>query len=261
MRIRSYDEADLQAAFGEGRFLLHYQPQFASRDATLVGAEALVRLRDADGGLVPPAFFIAQVERSPLVHEFGLRLFEQGCRQAARWPSLTVAINVSPVQFRDGDLAAKLSATAAEAGVDPRRIEIEITEGMFFDDFARAEAALRSLHDAGFGIALDDFGTGYSSLGYLLRLPVSKIKIDRSFVQALPADLKSASIVHALVAMGRALGLKVVAEGVETKAQRSFLRAAGCHVLQGYLFGAPMPAEDILRHAASLSMEHRQRTA
>ncbi len=246
---RVLDEADLLSAFQDGRFLLHYQPQVASRDASLVGVEALVRLQGSDGMLVPPSRFIAQIESSALVHELGLSLFKQGCMQAARWPSLSVAINVSPVQFQDRDLAAKLSAIAASAGVDPRRIEIEITEGLFFDDPVGAEAALQSLHRTGFGLALDDFGTGYSSLGYLLRFPVSKIKIDRSFVTALPADVKSASIVHALVALARALGLKVVAEGVETEAQRLFLRTAGCHVLQGYLFGPAMPAERVMQGA------------
>ena len=248
MRVDQGDglsERDLRAAFADGRFELHYQPQHASRDNALVGVEALVRLRMPDGSLVSPDCFIAQVEQTGLVHELGLSLFELGCMQAARWPSLTVAINVSPIQFKDAALPARLARIAARAAVDPSRMEIEITEGLFFEDPDRAEVALHALHDAGFGIALDDFGTGFSSLGYLLRFPVNKIKIDRSFVRGLPDDMKSASIIHALVALGRALGLKIVAEGVETEGQRQFLRVAGCHLLQGYLFSGAVSQEDI----------------
>ena len=236
---------DLEQAYAEDRFELHYQPQVSSRDGTLVGVEALVRLRERDGTLIAPSAFIPQVEESDLVHRLGLRLFERACVQAGQWSSLVMAVNVSPVQFRDLDLSCKLNRIASDAGIDPRRLEIEITEGLFFDDPDRAGVALKTLHDAGFGVALDDFGTGYSSLGYLLRFPVSKLKIDRSFVMALPDDAKSASIIHALTALARSLGLKVVAEGVETEPQRVFLRAAGCHILQGYLFGAPMPAAAI----------------
>ena len=238
-------ELELRAAFAEGRFELHYQPQHSSSDNTILGVEALLRLRSRDGSLISPESFIAQVERTGLMHELGLKLFELGCMQAARWPSLTVAINVSPIQFKDDELPAHLVRLAARAKVEPRQLEIEITEGLFFEDPDRAEVALHALHNAGFGIALDDFGTGFSSLGYLLRFPVSKIKIDRSFVRGLPGDMKSATIIHALVALGRALGLKVVAEGVETEAQRQFLRVAGCHLLQGYLFSGAVPHDQI----------------
>ena len=239
------NETDLLRAFAERRFVLHFQPQFESRGNRLVGAEALVRLKGSDGEMIPPSLFMDRIERSDLIHQLGLDLFEQGCVHARKWPSLTIAINVSPVQFRTDDLADKLTDIAARAGVDPRRIEIEITEGLFFDDIQLAERALNKLDSAGFSIALDDFGTGYSSLGYLLRFPIGKIKIDRSFIVALPSDVKSASIVHALVALTRALGLKVVAEGIETEAQRIFLRTAGCHILQGYLLGKPMEADAI----------------
>ena len=238
-------EEELHSALSERRFELHYQPQYSSREDRLVGVEGLVRLRDGEGGLISPDRFVSVVEQTSLIHDLGASLFEQGCKDALLWPSLIVAINVSPVQFRDPHLGRRLVDIARRVGVSPRQIEIEITEGVFFDDPDRADAALFGLRDAGFGIALDDFGTGYSSLGYLLRFPVTKIKLDRSFVVNLPEDMNSATIVHALVALGRALGLKVVAEGIETEAQRQFLRVAGCHLLQGYLFGRALPSRDV----------------
>ncbi len=230
-----FSEAELRTALDAGCFELHYQPQFASRTAEIVGVEGLARLRGPKGDLIPPKAFIAALEGMDLIHDLGTCLFARGCADALLWPGLTVAVNVSPAQFRDPNLAKRLIEIARKAGVDPRAMEIEITEGLFFEDPDRAERALLTLSEFGFGIALDDFGTGYSSLSYLLRFPVSKIKIDRSFVTEVPGSMRSATIVHALVALGRALGLKVVAEGVETEEQRMFLRTAGCHLLQGHL--------------------------
>ena len=253
-------EEELRLALSERRFELHYQPQYSSRENRLVGVEGLVRLHDGQGGLISPDRFVSVVEQTSLVHDLGASLFEQGCTDALLWPSIVVAINVSPVQFRDPNLDRRLVDIAKRTGVSPRQIEIEITEGVFFDDPDRADAALRGLRNAGFGIALDDFGTGYSSLGYLLRFPVTKIKIDRSFIVNLPDDMNSATIVHALVALGRALGLKIVAEGIETEAQRQFLRIAGCHLLQGYLFGKALPSRDVsaLLDAASTPISERR---
>ena len=238
-------EKYLRAALSDRRFELHYQPQHSSQAGHMVGVEALVRLRDEDGLLISPYSFMDVIEKSSLIHDFGLYVFEQGCTDALLWPSLTVAINVSPAQFRDAEVARKLAAIVQAVGVQPSRIEIEITEGLFFDNPDGADATLAELHALGLGIALDDFGSGFSSLGYLLRFPVNKLKIDRSFITNLPDDSKSATIVHALVALGRALGLKIVAEGVETDEQRQFLRIAGCHILQGHLFAKALPAADI----------------
>lgn len=250
MPNQELSEPDLRRAFEDGRFLLHYQPQYAAREQTLVGVEALLRLQGLDGALLLPQHFLGLMEASPLVHEIGLMLFGMACRAAATWPGLTTAINVSPLQFRDPHLPAKLLDAAAKAGVDPSRLEIEITESVLFDNPESAETAIQTLADAGFAIALDDFGTGYSSLGYLLRLPVTKLKLDRSFVVGLPTDVKSVSIVHALIALARALGLKVVAEGVEHAAQAALLRAAGCHIIQGYLYSGPVTEAEI-RHLAA----------
>ncbi len=241
-----FSEHQLRLALGQNRFELHYQPQYSSRDHRLQGVEGLVRLRDETGALIAPHRFMDVVEQTSLINDLGAAMFERGCTDALLWPSITTAINVSPAQFRDPHLGARLIAIAERVGVAPRKIDIEITEHIFFEDPERADAALRGLHDAGFQIALDDFGTGYSSLGYLLRFPVAKLKIDRSFVTHLPEDMRSATIVHALVALGRALGLKIVAEGIETEQQRQFLRTAGCHYLQGHLFAKALPPEQVL---------------
>ena len=229
-------EDQIRSALSDGRLELLYQPQVASRTGELVGAEALVRLRGVDGILIPPGDFVMVVEQCALIHDFGMAVFRRGCADALRWPGITVAINVSPMQFRDADLARRLIETAEAIGIPARRIELEITEGVFFEQPDEAETALRSLHEAGFVIALDDFGTGYSSLSYLLRFPVDMIKIDRSFIERAHSTVQSSTIVHALVALARALGLKVVAEGVENESQRLFLKTAGCHTLQGHLF-------------------------
>ena len=248
---------DLRAAFREKRFELQYQPQVTSRDARLVGVEGLVRLRGASGDLIPPSAFVSTLESMDLIHDVGATLFQHGCIDALRWPGLTVAVNVSPVQFLDPDLASRLISIADQAGVDPQRMDIEITEGTFFQNPERADVALRALSEHGFGIALDDFGTGYSSLGYLLKFPVSKIKLDRSFVIDLPDDRRSATIVHAMVALGRALGLKIVAEGIETEAQQMFLRVAGCHHLQGHLFSQALSVAELTAFYES-SLEPRR---
>ena len=240
-------ERDLRSALSADRFELHYQPQVASRTGDLVGAEALTRLRGEDGNLISPGHFIPIIEGSEFIHDFGMALFERGCADALSWPGITVAVNVSPMQFRDANLARRLIDTAQAIGVPTDRIEIEITEGVFFDHPDHAEMALRTLHEAGFPIALDDFGTGYSSLSYLLRFPVDKIKIDRSFIERVHSTVQSSTIVHALVALARALGLKIVAEGVENEAQRAFLKVAGCHILQGYLFSPALPVDRMTR--------------
>ena len=250
----AWSETDLRDAFAAERFELHYQPQYGARDGRLCGVEGLARLRHRSGALLAPDRFIPVIERTDLIHDFGAALFRRACLDALRWPDLTVAVNVSPVQFQDPGLADRLIAIADRAGIDRARVEIEITEGVFFDQPRLALTSLGRLREAGFSVALDDFGTGYSSLAYLLRYPVTKIKIDRSFIEGLPGSMRAATIIQALVAMTRALGLKVVAEGVETEGQRAFLRTAGCHILQGFLFAAALPAADIgaLRESAPL---------
>ncbi len=242
--MMTWTEETFRAALEGGEFELFYQPQVTGDGRTVAGAEALVRRITPDGTVSGPGSFVGAFERLGFIGELTTHLFPKVCAATKRWPGLKVAVNFSPTEFRTRGLVSRLIAAAEAAGADPRQIEIEITEGLFFEDPDRAESMLGELRAAGFSIALDDFGTGYSSLAYLLRFPVDKIKIDRSFVQDVPRSLKAAAIIHALIALARAIGLKVVAEGVETEEQRVFLKAAGCHLLQGYLFSPPVPARE-----------------
>jgi EAL domain-containing protein (putative c-di-GMP-specific phosphodiesterase class I) len=166
---------------------------------------------------------------------------------ARRWPDMTVAINLSPVQFLHNDLAGRILAIATEAQVDPSRIELEITENVLIDDVDAALANLTRLKDFGFRLALDDFGTGYASINYLRRFPFDKLKIDRSFILDIGGGAETMKIVHAIVDLARALGVSVTVEGVETTTQHLLLRAAGCTQMQGFLFHRPMPAADVDR--------------
>ncbi|MBX9741453.1 MAG: EAL domain-containing protein [Beijerinckiaceae bacterium] len=242
---------DLAAAIRNNDLFLLYQPQVTADGRNLVAAEALVRWRDPERGIVPPDQFVQLAERNGLIDQLGSWVLEHACREAASWTGVTVAVNVSPLQFRRPDFVAFVTHTVREAGLDFRRLEIEITESAYFDDPDRAEEALRELRALGIRIALDDFGTGYSSLSYMRRLPLDKIKIDKSFITEI-GHVDGAAIVQAVVALARALGLKVTAEGVETVEQQRFLRACGCHFLQGYLFSKPVPAIDLVNIAEDL---------
>ena len=172
-------------------------------------------------------------------------MLRQACLDGNAWPELTVAVNVSPLQFRRADFVDRSSASSTETGFDPTRLELELTESVLLGNVDSAEAAMLRLKALGVRLALDDFGTGYSSLLYLRRFPFDKLKIDRSFVRSIEKAADAAAIVHAIVSLGRGLGMKVTAEGVETADQHLFLRAAGVHFMQGYRFGKPMPAADI----------------
>ena len=242
---------DLSAAIRNNDLFLLYQPQVTADGLTLASAEALVRWRDPQRGIVPPDQFVQHAERNGLIDELGSWVLENACREAASWPAIRVAVNVSPLQFRRPDIVDYIARTVRNAGLDFDMFEIEITESAYFDEPDRAEAALRELRALGIRVALDDFGTGYSSLSYLRRLPLDKIKIDKSFITEI-GHVDGAAIVHAVVALARALGLKITAEGVETVEQQRFLRACGCHFLQGYLFSKPVPAAELLAYAASL---------
>lgn len=235
---------DLKEAILKDRLLLHYQPQFTPDGAGIQCVEALVRWQDPERGLIPPRLFIPLAEKTGLVAELGSWVLRRACRDGIAWPGISVAVNVSPLQFRDPGFVDFVRATADSAGLPFSRLEIEITEGAYFDDIERAQNELRRLRALGISLALDDFGTGYASLTYLRRLPFTKIKIDKSFVDECQT-VGSAAIIHAVIALSRALGLKVTAEGVETPEQQRFLRAAGCHYLQGFLFSKPVPAAQI----------------
>ncbi len=236
----------MRQALLEGRFRLHFQPQLDLASGQVIGAEALIRWRDALRGEVSPAEFIPVAEDSGFIVAIGDWVLHEAVAQAVRWwqqgRRMPVAVNVSALQFQQSQFVETVSQVLQSAGLPPDLLELELTESILLRDADEALRRLQALAELGVGLSIDDFGTGYSSLAYLKRFPIQRLKIDRSFVQGLPADASDASIVRAVAQMGRALGLQVIAEGVESEAQRDFLREAGCHEYQGYLFS---PALDL----------------
>ncbi|MEN5081231.1 EAL domain-containing protein [Bosea sp. TWI1241] len=234
---------DLEAALSAGELRLHYQPLFDASGA-LLGFEALARWRHDERGDVAPSDFIAAAEAGGLILPLAEHLLRLACAEAARWTKpLRVAVNISPLQFRHGDLPGLIETVLAETGLAPERLELEITEGVMITDFDRAMTVLHRIKALGVRIALDDFGTGYSSLSYLHVFPLSTLKIDRSFVANLGVVSEAAAIARAVISLGHALGIEVVAEGVERREQFDFLAEEGCNVMQGFFLGRPQPAE------------------
>ncbi|WP_233235224.1 bifunctional diguanylate cyclase/phosphodiesterase [Bordetella sp. LUAb4] len=246
-RHNLHREAQLAHALEREELVLYYQPQERLDGSGLAGFEALLRWRHGDE-LISPAEFIPIAEESGLIIPIGAWVLEQACRQARLWQEqapdreLVVAVNISPRQFGHPDFLHRVAHILAETGVDPSRIELEITESMLMQDHGRSEHLLRALREQGLRLAIDDFGTGYSSLAYLKRFPVDMLKIDQSFIRSLRPDGNDAAIVRAMINMSHHLGLRVIAEGVETTAQRVMLRDWGCDEIQGYWYGRPMPA-------------------
>ena len=227
-----------------GEFALHYQPQ-ARIGGEIIGFEALVRWHHPSRGMVSPGAFIPLAEASGLIIPIGEWILREACREAASWPRpLQIAINLSPIQFRHGDLPALVHTVLLESGLAAGRLELEITEGVLIDDFSRALSILRRLKALGVRIAMDDFGTGYSSLSYLQSFPFDKIKIDQSFIKNLDRNPQSAAIIRAVIGLGHGLDLPVVAEGVETSEQLAFLTRESCGEVQGYLIGKPLAIEN-----------------
>jgi diguanylate cyclase (GGDEF)-like protein len=256
-------ESELTRAIAQGEFALVYQPIIDMSSRAIVGAEALLRWNHPQRGQVGPLNFIGVAESSGLIVELGLHVLEMATRQIAAWENegfgdFYVAVNVSGRQLRDGVLLEQVSRALKSSGADPARLEIEITEHSLVDDHDIAVRTLINLRSMGVRVAIDDFGTGLSSLAYLRRLPIDKLKIDRGFVRELPRNDGDAAIVTAIASMAHALGLRVVAEGIETAAQREFLQALRVDLGQGYLFGRPMPSADLrklLRHVGPLPTE------
>ncbi|MBV9704085.1 MAG: EAL domain-containing protein, partial [Methylobacteriaceae bacterium] len=241
LRERRALQDDLRAAIGRGEFVLHYQPQ-ARIDGRMIGFETLVRWRHPSRGLVSPASFIQVAEESGLILPLGEWILREACREAASWETpLNIAVNLSPVQFRHGDLPGLVHSLLIEAGLAPSRLEVEITEGVLIGDTARALSILRRLKALGVRIAMDDFGTGYSSLSYLQLFPFDKIKIDKRFVADVGQSEQSNAIVRAVIGLGHGLDMPVMAEGVETADQLAFLEGEACDEFQGYLLGPPRP--------------------
>jgi diguanylate cyclase len=246
LRHRQILEQDLRKGIHDGQLELHYQPLLDVQSKNVTGFEALVRWRHPERGLVPPNEFIPLAEETGLILPLGRWVLQAACREAASWNlPLRIAINVSPVQFRQPELAETILAILKDTGLPPQRLEVEVTESVLIRHADQAVETLEKLRDHGVNISLDDFGTGYSSLSYLRRFPFNKIKLDRSFIQGLGEDEEAAVITRAIVALGRSLNLTVTAEGVETAEQLAFLEAQACNQIQGYLVSKPLPASDI----------------
>jgi EAL domain-containing protein (putative c-di-GMP-specific phosphodiesterase class I) len=227
---------------------VNYQPQIDVTSGQIVGAEALMRWTRPGHGAVSPTLFIPVAEETGLIVEMGAWLLGTACCEAARWPAhVHVAVNVSPVQFRLVGFLDVVRQAIARSGLDPQRLELEVTEGILLNDTDETLVILKNLRALGVRLAMDDFGTGYASLGYLQKFRFDKIKIDRSFVQNLGVDPNAAAIVRAVVGLSDAMGMSTNAEGVENEDQMRMLRAHGCDEVQGFLHWAPMPADAMRR--------------
>jgi diguanylate cyclase (GGDEF)-like protein len=249
---RVYLESDLHTAVSAQQFQLYYQPKVDTRTGEVRSAEALIRWRHPTRGILPPGEFIPLAEECGLIGAIGDWVVREACRQARAWqddgvPPLRVSVNLSASQFRDGGLVDNIRGALADAGLDARYLEVELTESAVMSDPEQSIAVLEQLSAMGVLVSVDDFGTGYSSMSYLRRFPIDKLKIDRVFIDEIVSRPEDASIVRAIVLLAHSLRLKVVAEGVETPAQLDFLKAAGCDEYQGYHFSRPLPAPDFER--------------
>lgn len=248
----------MRLAMEQGLFRLHYQPQISLRDGCLVGVEALIRWRDAELGNVSPATFIPLAEESGFIINIGNWVMTEAVRQAMVWQlvgrPVIVSINVSALQFQQGDFVERVANAIHEAGLDPTLLELELTESILIKDIHETLSRLHALAALGISLAIDDFGTGYSSLAYLKKFPISKLKIDRAFVMGLPEDEGDRAIVGATIAMARALKMAVVAEGVETDAQRDYLQGLQCDAFQGFLCSPGLASQEFEELYATLPM-------
>ena len=244
---RQFIKHELTRALAARCFEVHYQPIVKAQGSGIVGVEALLRWNHVSRGAIPPSVFVRVAEEAGLMDQLGEFVLRRALADAARWPNLYVAVNLSPVQVRDRKFVDLVSSVLVESRIAPSRVVLEITESVLIDDPDTAKSRLEDLRRLGVQLALDDFGSGYSSLTYLQRLPFDKLKIDRAFVGALEHSANAGVIIQAIIALGRALGMSVLIEGVETEEQRVLLRLAGCNEMQGYLFAKPAPREEIDR--------------
>lgn len=243
-------ENKLIDAVHENDFILYFQPQYYSGTKMLRGMEALIRWRDKDGSLINPGIFIPLAEKSGTIIDIGQWVVHESIKTYANWRDrfgirFVLSINISSLQYKEENFVKDLIATTDEFNVDPSDIELEITESVLIDDFSEVIEKLLVLRDYGFRVSLDDFGTGFSSLSYLKKLPISTLKIDKSFVDTIMNDSSTRVITEAIINMVKALGFESIAEGVEEEQQREYLHAIGCDMIQGYLLGKPLPPKEI----------------
>jgi len=248
---RRFIKRELSRALAARSFEIHYQPIVRADGGAIVGVESLLRWNHPNRGYIAPGLFVRVAEEAGLMDQLGAFVLRRALEDAARWPGLYVAVNLSPVQVRDRRLVDLVREVLADTKTDPARLVLEVTESVLIDDPLTAKARLEDLRRLGVRLALDDFGAGYSSLSYLQQLPFDKLKIDRGFVAALDHSANTGVIIQAIVTLGRALGMSVLIEGVETEEQRVLLRLAGCNEMQGFLFARPAPANEIDRMLAA----------
>ena len=247
MQVRRSMEVDLRRALALKQLELVYQPQFDLASNRIIGFEALIRWHHPTRGLVPPGEFISLAEEIGVISAIGEWVLRTACKQAAAWPTpVSIAVNLSPVQFRRGKLAETVISALAQSQLPSQRLELEITEGALLDDTDDVLNVLNRLRELGVAVSMDDFGTGYSSLGYLQRFPFNKIKIDQCFIRDIDVHADRQAIFLAVTTLASTLHMKTIAEGVETEAELTCIRAAGCDEVQGYLTGRPMSAGAVM---------------
>jgi len=268
LQIRGLEQ-ELRQALVREEFVLHYQPKVNLATGAVTGVEALLRWQRPGGDLVPPAQFIPLLEDSGLIVPAGEWVLRAACAQISAWQkqgihAVPIAVNLSAKQFHQQDICTMVTGALRDFSVEPRFLDIEITETAAMHNAGQTARTLHDLKALGVRIAIDDFGTGYSSLSYLKRFPIDSLKIDRSFIVGLPGDADDASIAHAVITMSHSLRLKVIAEGVENEAQLSFLTANGCDEMQGYYFSRPLPIADctvLLRDKRKLAVSPAAKTS
>ncbi len=242
-------ENEMRSAIDDNHFILHYQPQVNLKTREIIGFEALIRWQHPINGMISPGDFIPLAEETGMIISVGRWALETACLQARRWQSqgkpTKVAVNISALQFRAGNFPGLIEKILLQSGLSPEFLELELTESIVMGDVGKVIDTMHELSDLGVSIAIDDFGTGYSSLNYLKRFPMKRLKIDQSFISDVEKDPNSAAIADAVISLGQSLGLEVLAEGVETEGQMHFLLERGCTQAQGFLFGRPVPAEEL----------------
>jgi EAL domain-containing protein (putative c-di-GMP-specific phosphodiesterase class I) len=256
MANRVATENKLLRAVEQGQFVLHYQPKVEAQTGRITGLEGLLRWNDPEQGLIPPFRFIGLLEETGMILEVGAWVLRQAIADARKlraggWPDTRIAVNVSAMQMRQKDFPAQIAGAIAAGGGEPGGLDIEITESLLMEDIEHHIRVLQQIRNMGIGVALDDFGTGYSSLSYVARLPASTLKIDKSFVADMATSPEKLAIISAIISLGHALDMKIVAEGVETEEQAKLLRLLRCNELQGFLYSKAVPLEQIEAMLAS----------